>query len=189
MPAAVLYALARQAGETPDRAEDYWAAAKKSAATKFKKPVSKFTDREWSYVTGIAKKRLGLGETVEVVDESALLAPIIMGLGKLAGITAQIGAAIVREIPLLIAGLGFGAGQVAKLSDKTFEKTKEGFVYAGNKGNKAYQFFFDHKGKPVKVVVDGEVVKAIDPVDAGDMIDRVLRGASPEAVILEFVNG
>lgn len=56
MPTAALKAMALKADKPVEKAEEYWEAAKKSAAQKFKKEDPRF----WAYVMGIVKRRLGL---------------------------------------------------------------------------------------------------------------------------------
>lgn len=42
-----------------NKLEEWWSEAKSQASNRFDKPVSKFTDKQWAYVTGIVKRRAG----------------------------------------------------------------------------------------------------------------------------------
>lgn len=56
----VLKSLAKKAGTHVKRAERYWEETKKDYLRRTGKKESELTDKDWRYITGVVKKRLGL---------------------------------------------------------------------------------------------------------------------------------
>lgn len=65
MPNSIVTALAKESGKSVKAVEKLWKKAKEITADSFGKTESEFTDRDWSYVTGVLKNMLGLEETVK----------------------------------------------------------------------------------------------------------------------------
>lgn len=59
-PPAMLASLAKEAGVSMKDAERYWEETKKQRMKDTGKGEKSFTDRDWQYVTGVTKKRMGL---------------------------------------------------------------------------------------------------------------------------------
>lgn len=64
MPTPYLQTLSDEQGIPMSDLERYWDEAKKQRAADQKKSVSKFTDSDWAYVTGVVQKRAGVKESV-----------------------------------------------------------------------------------------------------------------------------
>ena len=63
MPTPYLQTLSDEQGIPMSDLERYWDEAKKQRAADQKKSVSKFTDSDWAYVTGVVQKRAGVKES------------------------------------------------------------------------------------------------------------------------------
>lgn len=64
MPANIVKSFADRTDKSQAEVEALWTKAKQQTADKFDKSEDGFGQEEWSYVTSILKKMLGLSETV-----------------------------------------------------------------------------------------------------------------------------
>lgn len=63
MPSNVVKSLAKKTDKSEKEVEKLWKEAKKLASEELGKKESDFSDKEWSYVTGILKKMLKIKES------------------------------------------------------------------------------------------------------------------------------
>ena len=67
MPTPFLKKLSKEKDIPLSTIEEWWDKAKKETSDKFDKPESKFTGKQWGYVTSIVKRRAGdmsIGESL-----------------------------------------------------------------------------------------------------------------------------
>jgi len=76
MPAQMIYSLAKKAGVSKKKAEEYWDKAKKVAGESGRNPDKTDKEADYKYVVGIVKKMMGLKEStpmeVDLVIEDVL---------------------------------------------------------------------------------------------------------------------